>query len=153
MKKEIIVMLLAILISISNDLIAKTSGTIYFTDGHTLKFTDVGFTGLGKNRCLQVKYEGTERKIPVEKLKWYEIVDFSKIEIGPYKGNNVYTPLIKYETTTGIIASYEWPYSITYIEVYINDELTGEHIKQQITFAIKENGVNKLNIKKIVLDN
>ena len=152
MKNTTMMLIVVLVLSFTANLVSKpTSGTIYFTDGNTLKFTDMERSGFGQaTHKVTVDYKGTKRSIPNENMKWIEIKNFSKIVSGWKR--QVKDATVKYETTTGIVDSFCHPYLHKLI-VYMNDELTGIYKKQTIEYAVSTNGRTKLNVKKIVFDN
>jgi len=139
-----------------NNLFGKvTSGTVYFTDGSTLEFSNFVRWGddiYSEKKYVQINYQGTKRNINVDELSEFEILRLGEIK-AMRDGLYLNDAEIKFVTVTGI-KIIDCPYSMGWLCIYVNiyDELTGKNKVQRINFAEGKYPNYKLNIKRIIFN-
>jgi len=93
---------------------------------------------------MRINYENSVREVPFDKIK--------SIEIITWKPNcptcdQLFDVNLDIQTKTGVYIHDTNHILLEYVNVYINDELTGEQVDQKVFFGA--NG--KKNISKIVI--
>ena len=141
-----------LVLSSATALSSGISGVIYYEDGTTQEFRELtgislyldGVSRSAEQEGIIVEYKNTKRMVPYSKLKSMEVIKFKVDKAKRLNKEFLKEPRIQIITSTGITLE------LTYLSAHsvyaiLLDELTGEVIKQEISFA--KDG--KLNIRKI----
>ncbi len=128
------------------------SGKIYFSNGKTLNFSEINYLqgkltetkASFKDGKMRIDYENSIREVPFDKIK--------SIEVKTWKPNcptcnSLFDVNLNIQTKSGVYITNTNHTLLEYVIVFINDELTGEQVRQKVYFGSS----GKKNINKIVI--
>jgi hypothetical protein len=138
------------------------SGTIYFTNGETLKFSNITELDGTCNNAepyysgVVVFHQGAEKKLPFASISEIEVLSYESIVFQRYGDNDQFELInaqLSVKTKTNITVLTEYV-RLANIKIDYTDVLTNSILKNQtVSFSKKDNTDKQiLNIKKIIFN-
>ena len=138
------------------------SGTIYFTNGETLKFSSITELDGTCNNAepdysgVVVFHQGAKKKLPFSIVSEIEVLSFEKIVFQGNSDNGQFELInaqLSVKTKTNITVLVEYG-RLANINIDYTDVLTNSFLRNQtVSFSKKDNTDKQiLNIKKIILN-
>lgn len=138
------------------------SGTIYFTNGETLKFSNITELDGTCNNAepyfsgVVVFHQGAEKKLPLSGISVIEVLSYESIVSQSYGDNDSFELInaqLSVKTKTDITVETEYA-RLANIKIDYTDVLTNSFLRNQtVSFSKKVNTDKQiLNIKKIIFN-
>jgi hypothetical protein len=137
------------------------SGTVYFTDGTRLEFTNIrsleGSLPNGERITygeFNVFHEGVWREVPFSSLSEIEVIRHERIVRDPYLDWHLYNAVLRVTLKSGLSVSSTYGH-LVYVVLDFSDVLTGEHREYRrvmFTNTDRAGGDWSLHIKRIVFN-
>lgn len=138
------------------------SGTVYFTNGETLKFSNITELDGTCNNAepyysgVVVFHQGAEKKLPLSSISIIEVLSYERIVSQSYGDNDQFELInaqLSVKTKTNITVEAEYA-RLANIRIDYTDVLTNSLLRNQtVSFSKKDKtGKQVLNIKKIILN-
>jgi hypothetical protein len=137
-------------------------GTIFFTNGETLKFSNITeLVGTCNNAepyysGVVVFHQGAKKKLPLSSVTVIEVLSYEKIVSQPHGDNDQFELInaqISVKTKTNITVEAEYA-RLANVKIDYTDVLTNSLLRNQTVSFSKKDKTDKqiLNIKKIIFN-